>query len=183
MIFCVCPRICLHHSLVNFSHTQVKNFTFPLMGLLQFSTDSHFYTPCTFGVAAQTHWAARWAQPTLWKWDLEPPACELRYCISLIRRYPRIVAAQLGAPSKINPQIVAAATMRRAQTCILIIPTDASWAISWAVRVLRLVSTADSRTERLRILLPASIRPSYDHLMYLINHRCYPPDFQWATLE
>ena len=39
----------------------------------------------------------------------------------------------------------------------------------WDVRVLRLVSTTDSRTERLHILLSASIRPSYITRMYLFQ--------------
>ena len=42
-------------------------------------------------------------------------------------------------------------------------------AIEMAVRVLRLISMADSRTERLRVLLPASIRPSCIAHMYLIH--------------
>ena len=49
------------------------------------------------------------------------------------------------------------ASMHSAQTHVLIIPTIAHWAISSAVHVLRLVSTANSRTERLHVLLPASI--------------------------
>ena len=49
------------------------------------------------------------------------------------------------------------ASMHSARTHVLIIPTIAHWAISSAVHVLRLVSTANSRTERLCILLPASI--------------------------
>ena len=43
-------------------------------------------------------------------------------------------------------------------------PTLTHWAISRAVCVLRLISMADSRTERLRVLLPASIRLYCQHV-------------------
>ena len=49
------------------------------------------------------------------------------------------------------------------------VAADAHWAISRAVCVLRLISTIDSRTQRLLILLPASIRPSCITVMYLIQ--------------
>ena len=68
-----------------------------------------------------------------------------------------------------HPWIVATASTHSTGMCVLIIPTDAHWAISRAVHVLRLVSTVDSRAERLCILLPASIRPSCIARMYLIQ--------------
>lgn len=73
-------------------------------------------------------------------------------------------------------QIVAMASIHDAETRV---PSDAHWAISRVACVLRLASMADSRTERLRVLLPASVRPSCDPLMYLINHCCYSPTFLW----
>ena len=63
-------------------------------------------------------------------------------------------------------QIVAMASIHDAETRV---PSDAHWAISRVACVLRLASMADSRTERLCVLLPASIRPSCIACMYLIQ--------------
>ena len=81
-----------------------------------------------------------------WKLETKIIVCTLSiYRISLIRRWPRIVAAVgiHGAWTHVMSMIAA----------------DAHWAISRAVCVPRFVSPADSRTERLRVLQPASIRP------------------------
>ena len=71
--------------------------------------------------------------------------------------------------NKHHPRIVAVASIHSTRTHVLIIATNAQWAISRPVRVLRLVFMADSRTERLCIILPASIRPSCIARMYLIQ--------------
>ena len=57
----------------------------------------------------------------------------------------------------------------RTHTLIHVVPTNTHWAIFRAVQVLRLVSMTDSRTERLRVLLPVSIRPSCIAHMNLIQ--------------
>ena len=76
--------------------------------------------------------------------------------------------------------IIAVATFCGAQIRLLIIAADAHWAFSRAVHVLRLVSTADSRIERLQILLPVFIRPSCIACMYTyFSCRCYLPAIQW----
>ena len=81
--------------------------------------------------------------------------------------------------NKHRPRIVAAASIHSAQIHALIIATDAHWAISRPVCVLRLISTADSRTERLCILLPASIRPSCITHSTLFSRHYYQPASQW----
>ena len=63
-------------------------------------------------------------------------------------------------------QKVVMASIHDAETRV---PSDAHWAISRVACVLRLASMADSRTERLCVLLPASIRPSCIACMYLIQ--------------
>ena len=71
--------------------------------------------------------------------------------------------------NKRHPRIIAMASIHSAQLRILIFANDAHWVISRAVCVLRLITMADSRTERLCILLPASIKPSCITHMYLIH--------------
>ena len=53
-------------------------------------------------------------------------------------------------------RIVAAATIRDTRTHMQIISDDGQWASTRAVHVVRLVSMADSRTERLHLQLTAS---------------------------
>ena len=67
---------------------------------------------------------------------------------------PRIIAAQSEALSN-RPRIVAAASKRDMHTRVRIISDDGHHA-SQAIHVVRAVSMADSRTERLHILLTAS---------------------------
>ena len=55
---------------------------------------------------------------------------------------------------------------------------NSPWRVQRLFHVLRLVSTADSRTERLCVLLPASIRPSCIARMYLIQLSLYLPASQ-----
>ena len=69
--------------------------------------------------------------------------------------------------NKRRPQIVAAVTICSTRTCVLIFV--ATLPCSWAVCVLRPISTADSRTGRLRVLLPVSIRPNCIPRMYLFQ--------------
>ena len=80
---------------------------------------------------------------------------------------PYAVLVQTGISSiRCHPWIVAMASTCSAQTSVLIIPP---WRVQRLFHVLRLVSTADSRTERLCVLLPASIRPSCIACMHLIQ--------------
>ena len=71
--------------------------------------------------------------------------------------------------NKSHPRIVFTASIHGARTCVLIIVINAQCVISRVVRVLRLTSMADSRTERLCILLPVSIRSGCITHMYLIQ--------------
>ena len=70
------------------------------------------------------------------------------YRISSNSHCLRIVAAQSGSLSEINPALLYT-SMRR-------ISDYGHRASAWAVRFVRLLSMADSRTERLRLLLTAS---------------------------
>jgi len=54
-----------------------------------------------------------------------------------------------------HPQIVAATSIRGTRTCIIVSDKD-HWASARAIGVVQLLSMADSRTERLRLLLTAS---------------------------
>ena len=71
--------------------------------------------------------------------------------------------------NKHHPWIVATATIHGTRTCMRIISYDGEWASVRAVHVLWLISTADSRTERLRVLLTASTSPHCTAHMYLIQ--------------
>ena len=79
------------------------------------------------------------------------------------------------------PSIVSTASTRGTGMCVLIIPTNTHWAVSWAVHVLRLVSTAGSRTESLCILLPVFINLRSCTCIgrcTISSHHCYPPASQ-----
>ena len=58
--------------------------------------------------------------------------------------------------NRCHPRIVATPTIRGTRTCMRIVSDDGRRASARAVRVLQLVSTADSRIERLCLLLTAS---------------------------
>ena len=96
--------------------------------------------------------------------------------ISLIRCHPQIIyrSHTIGSSkwNKHHPQIVAPASICKiwgARTSVLIIDVDANWSISRAVHDQRLASTTNSRTEKLCVLLAASIRSSCVTYMYLIQ--------------
>ena len=78
-------------------------------------------------------------------------------------------------------QSVTPASTCDAQMCVLIIPVNTYWPISRAVCVLRLVSMADSRTERLCVhqhLSGLAVSPTYT----LFSCRWYPPASQWNAI-
>ena len=84
------------------------------------------------------------------------------------RRCPRILAAQSEGfeRNRRRPQIVATASKRGTCTCVQMISDDASARTACVAQV---VPTADSRTERLRVLLTASSNHYRFIHMYLIQ--------------
>ena len=83
------------------------------------------------------------------------------YRVSSNKCRPRIRSSRTIWSSERNkrrPRIVAAATIRGTRTRMQMIPDDGHRTSARAIRVLRVVSTADSRIDRLRLLLTASTR-------------------------
>ena len=81
------------------------------------------------------------------------------YChISSNRCHPQIVAAQSKAleHNKCRPRIAAAASKHGTCTRVRMISDDCHHASARTVRVVRVIPTADSRTERLCVLLTVS---------------------------
>ena len=87
---------------------------------------------------------------------------DMPYFFNSITCCPQIVAAQ--ALSEIN---AALDSICGTQTCVQICVADVHQTSARAICVLWLVSADDSRTERLHVLLTASIRPSYITCTYL----------------
>ena len=104
--------------------------------------------------------------------------CDYQWCVLgvlYLEYYQHLTAISLIRRRR---RIVAAATMCGAQTPILIITTDAHWAISRPAHVLRLVSMADSRTKSLCVLLSASIMPICITHTYLFHPPLLSTAFQ-----
>ena len=77
----------------------------------------------------------------------------------------------------IFPRIVAAGNKRGTRPCVQMISDDGSHASASTVCVVRVVPTADSRAERLRILLAASSNHHRLTHMYLIQPSLMSPSF------
>ena len=99
--------------------------------------------------------------------------------ISSNRRRPRIVAAQSEAleRNKRRPRIVAAASKHGTRICVRMISDHGHHASARTVCVVQVVPTADSRTERLHVLLTASSNRHRLTRTYLIQPSLMSPGF------
>ena len=101
------------------------------------------------------------------------------YRISSNRHRPRIVATQPEAleQNKRCPRIVAVASKHGTHTHMQMITDNSHHASARTVCVVRVIATADSRTERLRVLLTGSSNCHRLTRTYLIQLSLMSPGF------